>query len=100
MKNLWIYLIPCFLFTDRVHIIANFDLTEMPLQRSKVLQAGIDIESRYYYHIPRDCKDATVKRVILMNPCLETSDLIHIPKEKLVLFLWEPYKIDPTYYQP
>ncbi len=89
-------MLPLALFADRVSIVANFDLAEMPLQRTQVLQAGFDIEVRYPVPNP---KDPSLKRAIVMNNCLDLPDLIHIPKDKLVHFFWEPYKLDPAYYQ-
>lgn len=99
MKLLFWLLFPLALFADRVMIVSRFfDLSEMPLQRSKTEEAGFDIELHYSREPLLDPKDPQLKRIIAMNPCIDFPELMTLPKEKLVLFLWEPLQLPSAYY--
>ena len=84
-------------YADRVDLIANFNIQDIPIEWSKMGENRFDL-----LNLPPDIRSAPspdLKRIVVMNNCLSPATLAQLPKEKLVLFMWEPDQIDPSYYQ-
>ena len=85
----------------QVDILADFDLIDIPTDWTQV-KALFDVRlfsfasiKGYKAHHYKE----SVKRIIFMNPYVarEKSDFLLLPREKTVLFCWEPAPIDPFY---
>jgi hypothetical protein len=88
----------------RVDIIANFNIADIPIEWSKVGKGQFDLfrVSSLEVYEKRSPRSPDLKKIIVMNNCLSVMDLIKLPKEKLVLFMWEPNtvsRVDAAYYQ-
>lgn len=90
----------CFsLYAAKVDIFSDFLMDDIPIEWSHIQQKGVELAygklETYEQADPQD-----VQKILVMNPCLKSSQLLALPKSKLVLFVWEPLQLDPTYYQP
>src|SRR5271170_4987404 len=63
----------------------------------KIKDAGYEVQSfDVTNHLEYDPSPDT-KKIILMNRMVHPATLAKWPKEKLVLFVWEAWPIDPSY---
>ena len=92
----------CCLATERVDVIADFDLSDIPTNWKLVTSCDFDLGLLSFENLGRYVAhsfDSEVKRVILMNPYVASEqELGLLPREKLVLFAWEPMPVDPAFY--
>lgn len=82
-----------------IDIIANFDLEDLPISwhlfnRDEVEVRTLKVSFPVYLE---NFYSTNVEKVILMNEMAHVDLLPYIPKEKLILFLWEPRPISVNY---
>ncbi len=93
----------CALFTfcridaATVDILTHFKVFDQWLE--KIKDAGYEVKSFDVMRNPDYEPSPDTKRIILMNRIVHPSALAQWPKEKLVLFVWEAWQIDPSYYE-
>lgn len=83
---------------ERIDIITHFDMDTLPADYAPLEQAGIEkkvIWVREYQ--PHD--DADLRKIFVINPILDLASLAALPKEKLVLFNWEPDPVPAEYFE-
>ncbi|MBI2743549.1 MAG: hypothetical protein HYX48_06500 [Chlamydiales bacterium] len=84
---------------DKIDILANFTLDELCPGSQIAETTGFDTLScympfsRYIY----STYSPDVKKIFLMNNFWSVSEVASLPKKKLVLFIWEPGGVSPTY---
>ena len=91
-----------FAYADQVDIIANWDAEhDVP-----AIFDGIRKKSRVNFFSYRGANFSfsfpvsnDVKKIFVFNPYLPASFLSQFPKEKLVLFVWEPEVLPKSYYE-
>lgn len=98
--SLFFYFLPlCLLRAENVDIIANFSLDQVCSQAQMIQETNLKVRSLFtgfnsylshYYSLD-------VSKVFLMNDIAAGSELLQIPKEKLVLFVWEPGGVSHAY---
>lgn len=86
----------CFFFSvlssEKVDVVADFYIFDIPINWEKFAEK--DIQVRFFHHYRLDAYLSSyspdVKKVIVMNNCFSSRPFSIIPKEKLILFHWEP----------
>lgn len=85
-----------------VDIISTFTVTELPVQEMTATKAGYTmrtIDLYQYEHALITPQPPVADKILIWNYIIpSTSPLFKLPKEKLVYFLWEPWPINPAYY--
>lgn len=75
-----------------VDIVANWDVNDLPAKFENVKR---DFNVRYVnpadYFVNISPYDPDLKKIIIFNPFLSEDFVSKLPKEKLVLFVWEPW---------
>lgn len=78
---------------QRVDILSNFSPKDIPVKYTSVQQAGyrlLNLELGDLDYYIANYYQPEVKKIIIMNGFPTTNQLLKLPKEKLVLFEWEP----------
>lgn len=82
-----------------VDIIANFNIEELPSDLLPIKQdfdvKTIDLSD---YLASKDPKDPNVQKIIIFNPYFDPELISKLPKDKLVLFVWEPEILPREFY--
>lgn len=101
MKH-WIYLLLILSSVNalEIDIIANFNIEELPSELLPIKQA-FDVNTfgclpDYLRH--KSANDSNIHKIIIFNPYFELELIRSLPKEKLVLFVWEPEILPHTFY--
>ncbi len=85
----------CFLslYAEKIDIIANFDFDEISPRAKIAQETGFELRSlRHsgFENYMQSFYTPDVKKIFLMNDVWPAADVAKLPKEKLVLFSWEP----------
>ena len=86
---------------DKIALIANWNLATLPanfhtLQEHYRLKITCPKNSSPTFQLPNDLK--SYQKILLFNPYFNFKNFKDIPKDKLVLFLWEPEKVPTSIY--
>lgn len=88
----WVYsLIPIFISALEVDIIANFDIEDLPAKLLPVKENfDLKVVSLPDYFKIKSPKDPNLSKILVFNPYFDRTLIAKLPKEKLILFVWEP----------
>lgn len=78
--------------SEKVDIIANFNLDELAPHAQMAKQTGLEIRSVFmgFSTYLDSLYTPDVKKIIIMNDIAPQNELAKLPKEKLIYFSWEP----------
>lgn len=104
MRNFFYILI--FMLTSvhakEIDIISTFTVTELPVKEMTATKAGYTMRTmdlNQYERALVSAQPPKADKILVWNYIIpSTSALFKLPKDKLVYFLWEPWPIDPSYY--
>lgn len=78
-----------------VDIVANFPVSDVPCAYKMATHAGYTFSHHHWNYIP-----GAADKVLVWNCVFPDSEAIFgTEREKLIFFLWEPWKLDPSYYE-
>jgi hypothetical protein len=100
MKKILLFLSLFFsLHSETVDILANFAIGELPAKFENVRSAyNVRVPSPHDYLNHFSPYDPDLKKIIIFNP-QSVSHILHLlPKEKLVVYVWEPEVHNPEFY--
>jgi hypothetical protein len=104
MKNLIItfILMATSLQAKEVDIVSSFTVTELPVKDMTATRAGYKmktIDLIQYERALSSEQPPKPEKILVWNYIISpTSVLFKQPKDNLVYFLWEPWLVDPSYY--
>lgn len=89
--------IPIFINALEVNIVSNFDVNELPAKFLPVKE-NFDFKtvSLRDYFKTKSPKDPNLSKILIFNPYFDRALIAKLPKEKLILFVWEPETSLPT----
>lgn len=84
-------LIPIFMSALEIDIIANFDIEHLPARLLPVKESfDVKIVSLSDYFQNKSSEDPNLSKIVVFNPYFDRDLIRKLPKEKLILFVWEP----------
>lgn len=90
-------LMPIFTSALEVDIIANFDIDELPAKLLPIKENfDFKVVSLSDYFVCKCSNDPNLSKILIFNPYFDSTLISKLPKEKLILFVWEPETSLPT----
>ncbi len=94
--------------SERIDVLPGLDLSEFFFTFSKVKEIGLQVQVVNQFFGGHDqsnyaedtAYDNELKKIIVFNNTVDPSYLSKFPKEKLILFLFEPLLLPHSYYDP
>ncbi len=94
-------LFPFFPHAFDVDIVSSFNIEELPSKLETVRQTfQVNRVCPSDYFVRRAPYNPNRVKIIIFDPFLNRNVISKLPKEKLVLFLWEPETYPLAFYQP
>ena len=92
------------ILAQEVDILSDFNVTELPAKLIPVKEAyTVNIPSTFDYFTAKNPQRKELAKFLVFNPFFQKEAIEMIskfPKEKLILFVWEPYILSPQFYEP
>lgn len=102
MKNISYFLgvfLPILIHALDVDIVTNFNIEELPSQLLSVKQVfDIKTVSLSDYFTCKSPTDPNLSKILIFNPYFDSNLISKLPKEKLILFVWEPETLPISFY--
>lgn len=91
-----------FLNSNEIEILADFYISDLPTQFEEIKKSyKVNTPPTFEYYIDHDPNRKELNKIFLFNPFFREHQLKVIqklPKEKLILFVFEPYLLNSRYY--
>ena len=102
MKKLYCFalvILPFFANALEVDIISSFNIEELPA-KLEIVKRVYDVKSicPTDYFVKRSPYDSNLVKIIVFDPFFNREVIPKLPKEKLVLFIWEPQNFPLEFY--
>jgi len=92
------FFISALLNAQEIDVFSDFSL-DLPAKLSKVRQEfQINETLSADYFLTRSPHRPELSKIVVFNRFFDQQVISTLPKDKLILFVWEPVKLDPEFY--
>ncbi len=91
------------LHAQEVEILSDFNISDLPTQLEPVKKVyKINVLQNFNHYLTHNPHRKELRRILIFNPFFKKNQrevINKLPKEKLVLFVFEPYLLSAEFYQ-